>query len=86
VDELLARVRRAGHGGRVVIRADSGFENHKLMRALDRQDIEFSIGVKQSTTIRALIAEIPETNWVTIADYPDTGQAQIAETMLGTCG
>ena len=36
VDELLARVRRAGHTGQVVIRADSGFENHKLMRALDR--------------------------------------------------
>ena len=32
VEELLARVRRAGHRGQVVIRADSGFENHKLMR------------------------------------------------------
>ncbi|MGE5700871.1 MAG: transposase [Arthrospira platensis] len=29
VDELLARVRRAGHTGTIVIRADSGFENHK---------------------------------------------------------
>ena len=32
VDELLARVRRAGHTGPIVIRADSGFENHKLMQ------------------------------------------------------
>ena len=84
MDELLARVRRAGHDGQIVIRADSGFENHKLMRTLDRLDVEFSIGVKQSKTIRALIAEIPETDWVTIADYPDTGQAQIAETTLGS--
>jgi hypothetical protein len=83
VDELLARVRRAGHDGRVVIRADSGFENHKLMRALDRQSVEFSIGVKQSKTIRALIALIPEDSWVT-ADYPETGEAQIAETQLGS--
>jgi hypothetical protein len=83
VDELLARVRRAGHTGQVVIRADSGFENHKLMRALDRQGVEFSIGVKQSQTIRALIAVIPDTDWVTVEDYPDTGEAQIAETMLG---
>ena len=35
VDELLARVRRAGHRGQVIIRADSGFENHKLMKVLD---------------------------------------------------
>jgi len=83
VDELLARVRRAGHMGTVVIRADSGFENHKLMHDLTRRGVEFSIGVKQSKTIRALIAEIPEEAWVTISDYPDTGEAQIAETMLG---
>jgi hypothetical protein len=83
VDELLARVRRAGHVGRIVIRADSGFENHKLMRALDRQGVEFSVGVKQSQTIRVLIEQIPEQAWVTISDYPDTGQAQIAETQLG---
>jgi len=83
VDELLARVRRAGHTGPIIIRADSGFENHKLMAELTRRGIEFSIGVKQSKTIRALIAEIPETDWVTIGDYPDTGQAQIAETRLG---
>jgi len=49
------------------------------MRELARRGIEFSIGVKQSTTIRLLIDEIPEADWVTIPDYPDTGQAQIAE-------
>ena len=84
VDELLARVRRAGHDGQVIIRADSGFENHKVMRALDRQGVEFSIGVKLSKTIRALIDEIPETDWVPVTDYPETGEAQIAETRLGT--
>ena len=83
VDELLARVRRAGHTSTIVIRADSGFENHKLMAELDRRGVQFSIGVKQSQTIRALIDQIPETDWVTIADYPETGQAQIAETLLG---
>ncbi len=84
VDELLARVRRAGHSGQVVIRADTGFENHKLMRDLARRGVEFSIGVKQSKTIRGLIEQIPEADWVPIADYPDTGEAQIAETALGT--
>ncbi|MEO8969310.1 MAG: transposase [Solirubrobacteraceae bacterium] len=46
VEELIARVRRAGHEGPSIIRADSGFENHKLMRDLDRRGVEFSIGVK----------------------------------------
>src|SRR5450631_2444600 len=50
VDELLARVRRAGHTGSIIIRADSGFENHKLMATLARRGVEFSIGVKQSKT------------------------------------
>ncbi len=82
VDELLARVRRAGHTGQIIIRADSGFENHKQFTTLDRQGVEFSIAVEQSTQVRALIDEIPENDWVTITDYPDSGEAQIAETKL----
>ena len=84
VDELLARVRRAGHRGVIVLRADSGFENHKLMRTLDRQGVEFSIAIKQTKTIKALIEEIPEQDWTSVPDYPETGEAQIAETKLGT--
>ncbi len=84
VDELLARARRAGHTGRVVIRADSGFENHKRVKALDRQGVEFSIGVRQHKHIRALIDQIAEGSWVTVSDDPDTGEAQVAETQHGT--
>jgi transposase-like protein len=61
VDELLARVRRAGHTSTIVIRADSGFENYTRFDALERRGIEFSIGVKQSKTIRALIGQIRKT-------------------------
>jgi Transposase DDE domain group 1 len=82
VDELLARVRRAGHSATIIIRADSGFENHKLMNTLHRQGVEFSIAVKQSKTVRAVIDQIPDKEWVTIEDYPETGEAQIAETQL----
>jgi hypothetical protein len=82
VEELLARVRRAGHAGQVIIRADSGFENHEQFATLDREGVEFSIAVKQSKTIRALIDDIPEEDWVRVADYPDGGECQIAETQL----
>jgi hypothetical protein len=83
VDEMIARVRRAGATGVILIRADTGFENHKLFKTFDARGVEFSIGVKQSKSIRALIDLIPEGAWVTLADYPKGGEAQIAETKLG---
>lgn len=86
VEELLARVRRAGYEGRIVIRADSGFENQTVMRLLDRRGIEFSIAVKQHKHIRGLIDQIPETDWATLSDYPDTGEAQVAEHEHPTTG
>ena len=82
VDELLARVRRAGATGTILIRADTGFENHKLFKTFDARGVEFSIGVKQRTPIRALIDLIPGADWITLEDYPDGGEAQIAETTL----
>ncbi len=84
VDELLARVARAGHDGQIVVRADSGFENHRLMRTLDQRGVEFSVAVKQSATIGALIEQIPETDWISVSDYPPGGQAQVAEVPFKT--
>ena len=86
VEELLARVRRAGHTGRIVIRADSGFEKQKVMRLLDRRGVEFSIAVKQHKHIRGLIDQIPEENWELVSDYPQTGEAQVAETRHDATG
>ena len=42
----LARVRRAGASGTILIRADSGFENKKVFTRLDGRGVQFSIGVK----------------------------------------
>jgi hypothetical protein len=82
VDELLARVRRAGATGQVLIRADTGFENKKLCLKLDRQGVLFSIGVKQHKHVREPIEQIPEHDWTPVTDYPAPGEAQIAETTL----
>jgi hypothetical protein len=79
IDELLARVDRAGHHGQVVLRADSGFENHRLMRTLDARGVEFSIAIKNSPQIKKLIEQIPETDWTPVTDYPSGGEAQVAE-------
>ena len=80
--ELIARVLAPGTPASIVIRADSGFENHKAFADLHARGILFSIGVKLTKTIRALIEQIPGSDWVTVADYPEDGEAQIAETEL----
>ena len=83
VDELLARARRAGHAGPIVIRADSGFENHKLMRALDRQGVEVLDRRQAEQDDPHPDQQIPDQDWITVEDYPETGEAQIAQTEFG---
>jgi DDE family transposase len=83
LDELLARVRRAGATGTILIRADSGFENKHVFKKLDDQGVQFSIGVKQHKHIREAIEQIAEEQWQPLEGYPEGGEAQIAETTLG---
>jgi hypothetical protein len=80
LDELLARVARAGATGPRLLRADSGFWNNHSFDKLDRAGWQFSIGVRLQPTVRAAIEAIEETAWITLPDYPKTSIAQIAET------
>ena len=82
LDELLARVERAGPTGPKLLRADSGFWNNHTFTKLDRAGWRFSIGVRLQPAVRAAIEAIDETAWQTLADYPKTSMAQIAETTL----
>ncbi len=81
-DELIARVRRAGAAGPCLLRADSGFWNTKVFDRLHEKGWQFSIGVRMTPPVAKLVAAIAETDWQTLEDYPDTGEAQIAETVL----
>jgi len=83
VEELIPRVRRAGATGPKLLRADSGFWNKKLMARLESAGWHYSIGVRQQPSIHAAIVAIPESDWQPLADYPDDGEAQIAQTMIG---
>jgi hypothetical protein len=83
VEELIPRLTRAGASGPKLLRADSGFWNTKIMNRLQRAGWTYSIGVRQQPQIRAAIAAIPEQDWTPLADYPERGEAQIAQTMLG---
>ena len=79
VDELVARLRRAGAAGELTFRMDSGFWSAKLIKRLRRHRVRYSITVRQTKTVRAAIAAIPEVDWVQIAYLPG-GVAQVAET------
>ena len=83
VEELIPRVQRAGATGPRLLRADSGFWNQKIMARLQSSGWTYSIGVRQQPHIKAAIAAIPEPDWQTLEDYPEDGEAQIAQTMLG---
>jgi hypothetical protein len=82
-DELIARVQRAGASGAKLFRADSGFWNVKLFERLERAGWLYSIGVRMTKPVRELVERIPEDAWTRVDDYPDSGEAQIAETTLG---
>ena len=79
VDELIARVERAGATGAKLLRADSGFWNTKVLTRLERAGWQYSIAVRMTKTVRAAVEQIDEDAWQRI-DYPQDGEAQIAET------
>jgi hypothetical protein len=82
-DELIARVGRAGATGAKLLRADSGFWNAKVFARLEQAGWGYSIGVRMTKPVREIVDRIDESAWQPVDDYPDTGQAQIAETTLG---
>jgi hypothetical protein len=69
IDELIARVDRAGATGVKLLRADSGFWNTKVFERLEQAGWQY-------------VEAIDESAWQPIA-YPDDGEAQIAETVYG---
>jgi hypothetical protein len=83
VEELIARVRRAGAPAALCLRADGGFWSHDLIDTLGRLGVGYSITVRLNKTIRAAVEGIKDDAWVPIA-YPDSGEAAVAETTYTT--
>jgi len=80
IDELIARVRRAGAAGEIVVRLDSGFWSNDTITTLGRLDVRFTMAVRANTKgVARAIATIAEGAWQAI-DYTDDGEAQVAET------
>jgi DDE family transposase len=83
VEELIARTERAGAVGEKLLRADSAFNNKKVFGRLECAGWRYSIGIPVQPYVRLAIEEIEESEWVALAGYPERGEAEIAETVLG---
>jgi hypothetical protein len=79
VEELVARLRRAGATGPIIIRFDSGYWSNETIKVLSRLGVSYTMAVRTGTkAIHTAIAGIDEADWVTI-DYPIGGEAMVAE-------
>ncbi len=79
IDEVIARVRRAGASGQLTVRVDSGFWSNDTIGTLNRLNVRYTMAVRTNTKgIAAAIASIAEQAWVEI-DYTPDGRAEVAE-------
>jgi hypothetical protein len=77
--QVFNRVRRAGATGEMVLRADSGFYNRKVVEACRKAGVAFSITIKMSKALHKAIAAIPAEDWKPIPYWIGDG-ADVAET------
>jgi Transposase DDE domain group 1 len=83
IDEIVARARRAGATGQIVMRFDSGFWAKDTIAVLGRHQVRYTMAVRTNTKgVAEAIAAIDEDSWVEI-DYTADGIAQVAETTYG---
>jgi hypothetical protein len=80
IEELVARLRRAGAAGQIVLRVDSGFWSKDTLATLARLDVRYTMAVRTGNkALVRVIAAIDDEAWADI-DYTPDGQAQVAET------
>ena len=78
VEELVARLRRAGATGELVMRFDSGFWSNATIATLARLGVGYTMGVRMVKSVVTAVAAIDEGAWTPI-DYTCDGIAEVAE-------
>jgi len=78
VEELVARVRRAGATGELIMRFDSGFWSNRTIAVLERLEVGFTMGVRMQKSVVSAILSIAESAWTPI-EYTCDGEAEVAE-------
>jgi hypothetical protein len=78
IQELTARVRRAGATGELIMRFDSGFWSNPTIATLERLGVGFTMGVTMNKYVLSAVLALDESAWTPI-DYTAEGEAQVAE-------
>ena len=78
VEELVARLRRAGATGELVMRFDSGFWSNTTIATLSRLGVGYTMGVRMVKSVVTAVSAIDEEAWTPI-DYTCDGIAEVAE-------
>ena len=78
VEELVARLRRAGATGELVMRFDSGFWSNTTIATLSRLGVGYTMGVRMVKSVVTVVSAIDEEAWTPI-DYTCDGIAEVAE-------
>jgi hypothetical protein len=78
VEELVARLRRAGTTGELVMRFDSGFWSNATIATLSRLGVGYTMGVRMVKSVVTAASAIDEDAWTPI-DYTCDGIAEVAE-------
>jgi hypothetical protein len=80
IEELIARLRRAGASGELVLRCDSGFWSNDTIATLSRLGVRYTMAVRTgNVAVAKVIAAIDEESWKPI-EYTTDGIAEVAET------
>ena len=78
IEELVARVRKAGATGQLIMRFDSGFWSNATISVLERLDVGYTMGVRMIKAVTRAVSTIDESAWIPI-DYTSDGEAEVAE-------
>ena len=80
LEELIARLRRAGATGTITMRFDSGYWSTDTIKILEKNGVSYTMAVRtRNKGVAKVVEAIPEEDWVPI-DYSQDGEAQVAET------
>jgi hypothetical protein len=78
VCELVARLRRSGATGQLVMRFDSGFWSNATIATLSQLGVGYTMGVRMVKSVVSAVSAIDEEAWTPIA-YTMDGEAEVAE-------
>jgi hypothetical protein len=78
VEELVARLRRAGASGELFMRFDSGFWSNATIATLEHLEVGYTMGIRMVKSVVTVVSAIDEEAWTPI-EYTCDGETEVAE-------